>query len=218
MSTLKTQAVSVRVEPHIKEAPSTIPAPCESGACPVLASGEPGTSLEQESLIPDSLNLIPDSLSLDSQQNPDQEGTLYGGGVPGTGDTPPPREAPPKKRTPAPLKPKLEAILGPKGSPDEVNYWKLVGIFGAAKNPAPTQTAQAFVDALLKVPVHSILAKAQNLKDTLSGPQYMPQLLKWLDGQGYMNPDASVSSGGPMASVTDEYARYLDGGEVADAS
>lgn len=138
--------------------------------------------------------------------------------VPGTGDTPPPREATPKKRTSAPPKPKLDAILGPKGSPDEKAYWELVKVFGGEKNPSATQSAQAFVEAIQVVPVHTILAKAKGLRSSMSDAKYMPQLFKWLDGQGYMNPDASVSSGGPMASVTDEYARYLDGGEVADAS
>jgi hypothetical protein len=88
----------------------------------------------------------------------------------------------------------LEQILGPHGSDDGNAYWKLVGVFGAAKNPAPTQTAQAFVNAKLKVEVHSILAKAQNLRDSLSDSKYMPQLQKWLDGQGYLNPDAPTRS------------------------
>ena len=42
--------------PHVKEAPSTLPAPCEPGANPVLAPEIP----ERAGLIPDSL--IPDSL------------------------------------------------------------------------------------------------------------------------------------------------------------
>ncbi len=130
-----------------------------------------------------------------------------------------PHRALPKKRTTTAKepKPKLEAILGPKGLPDEVAYWKLVGIFGAAKNPAPTQTAQAFVEAMLKVPAHSILAKAQNLRDSLSGPQYMPQLQKWLDGQGYLNPDASMGSGKPMSDVTSDYVKDLEAAEVPHA-
>lgn len=47
--------------PHQKEAPSTIPAPVETGASPVQAPGHPDTN-PADSLIPDSLN--PDSLSV----------------------------------------------------------------------------------------------------------------------------------------------------------
>lgn len=60
-------------QPHVKEAPSTIPAPCESGANTVLEPGQHQTGMGQEPLIPDPFNLIPDPLSLDSQKNLDQE-------------------------------------------------------------------------------------------------------------------------------------------------
>ncbi|WP_285570012.1 hypothetical protein [Geothrix limicola] len=118
---------------------------------------------------------------------------------------------PKAERQPKPI-PKLEAILGPKGSPDDLAYWKLVGIFGAAKNPAPTQTAQAFVNAMMTIPPHSILAKAQNLRDSLSGPQFMPQLQKWLDGQGYLNPDAPSAGMAPShrRESDEEYAALLE--------
>lgn len=49
-------------QPHVKEVASTIPEPLEQGASTVQAPDKPGTSTEQESLIPDSLNLIPSSL------------------------------------------------------------------------------------------------------------------------------------------------------------
>jgi hypothetical protein len=49
--------------PHMKEAESTIPAPCLSGASPVQAPVEQSPSTERAGLIPDSLNLIPDSFS-----------------------------------------------------------------------------------------------------------------------------------------------------------
>ena len=61
-------------QPHVKEVPSSIPAPIEHGASTVQVQCKPETSTEQESLIPDSLNLIPDSLNLiPSNPNP-QEG------------------------------------------------------------------------------------------------------------------------------------------------
>lgn len=127
----------------------------------------------------------------EGKESPDQEKP-----VPRLEPVPPQAPAKsPKAKTASRPKPKLEEILGPKGSPDDAAYWKLVAIFGGAKNPAPTQTAQAFVEAILTTPVHSILAKAQNLRDSLSGPQFMPQLQKWLDGQGYLNPDATADKG-----------------------
>ena len=52
--------------PHIKEATSTIPAPDASGASTVQTPDKNSAS-PADSLIPDSLNLIPDSRTLDQQ-------------------------------------------------------------------------------------------------------------------------------------------------------
>jgi hypothetical protein len=145
---------------------------------------------------------LPEGLGLRIKDFPSQDVP-----VPRLEPVPTTRATRPRKGKPA-RQPKLEAILGPKGSPDDLAYWKLVGIFGGAKNPAPTQTAQAFVEAILTTPVHSILAKAQNLRDSLSGPQFMPQIQKWLDGQGYLNPDATTAKGPSHRADTDSDWAY----------
>ncbi|MBP1627170.1 MAG: hypothetical protein H6Q00_1645 [Holophagaceae bacterium] len=54
-------------QPHIKEGPSTIPAPDMHGANIVHALAEHGTSTEEAALIPDSLNLIPGTTPLSPQ-------------------------------------------------------------------------------------------------------------------------------------------------------
>lgn len=51
--------------PHMKEAPSTIPAPCKHQTSTVQEPDEQSPSTERAGLIPDSGFLIPDSLSLD---------------------------------------------------------------------------------------------------------------------------------------------------------
>jgi hypothetical protein len=53
--------------PHVKEAPSTLPARCELGASTVLAPGKKQPEPEEAGLIPSTL--IPESLSSDSLQN-----------------------------------------------------------------------------------------------------------------------------------------------------
>ena len=53
--------------PHVKEAASTIPAPCEHGTSTVQEQCEEQPLPERAGLIPDSLNLIPDSKE---EQNP----------------------------------------------------------------------------------------------------------------------------------------------------
>lgn len=176
-------------------------------------SREPEGSLEGASMEPGGLG----SGSLEGPglrfKDPFQEGTSY---LVGT-STPPQAPAKKKPRSEDKPTPKLESILGPADSVDARLYWKLVGIFGSNKNPAPTQTAQAFVDAICKNDVVAILAKAQNLRDSLSGPQYMPQLLKWLEGQGYLNPDATPAKGGaekPRGAVTDSWTKEYESGRA----
>jgi hypothetical protein len=58
------------------------------------------------------------------------------------------------------------------------------------------------MDVIAKVPINTLLAKARNHRESLSDPQYMPQLQKWLDGQGYLNPDAPTRSAQGRGSPT----------------
>ena len=50
-------------QPHVKEQASIIPAPPEHPTCTIQTPDKPDSCTEQESLIPDSLNLIPHSVS-----------------------------------------------------------------------------------------------------------------------------------------------------------
>lgn len=63
MRFIQVQNWSKHQQPHIKEVPSLIPAPDKHGASTVQEPDRHKTSTEEESLIPDSLNLIPDSLN-----------------------------------------------------------------------------------------------------------------------------------------------------------
>lgn len=106
----------------------------------------------------------------------------------------------PRKRV---TKPKdevsLEAILGGKGSPLWEAYWKLAGIFGPAKNPSPKATARLYHFALGGgFKVEHIHEKAQELARATSEQKYLPQLAKWLEGEGYRNPDQAQVRSGPI--------------------
>lgn len=84
----------------------------------------------------------------------------------------------------------LESILDGKGSPLWEAYWELVGIFGPAKNPAPKTTARLYRLALEhELMVEDLHVKAQELLKATSDPKYLPQLAKWLEGEGYRNPN-----------------------------
>lgn len=199
---------SMRVEAEAKSA---------EGAIHAAKRGKGQATLREPSRPPEGGLLVPGGdgvgdpeapgLRIKDQGLPDQEKL-----VPRA--EPVPGEVPKTKGKP---KPKLEAILGPKGSPDELAYWKLVSIFGGqTKNPAPTETAQAFVDAILKYPCQTILDKAQNLRDAQSDLRYMPMLQKWLDGQGYLNPNTLTGKGPSHRSgVDDEYLAALEEGGMS---
>lgn len=99
-----------------------------------------------------------------------------------------PRKRAPKARAESPET--LEGILGGgKGTPTWEAYWRLVGIFGPGKNPAPKTTAKLYAYAVVAFSPEHIHEKAQALARSVSSPQYLPQLAKWLEGEGYRNPD-----------------------------
>jgi hypothetical protein len=102
-----------------------------------------------------------------------------------------------KSRKQNPTPEPLEAILGGKGTATFEEYWSLVKVFGAAKNPAPRDTARLFADAVAAgVAPELIQAKAQQLRKAASEAKFMPQLAKWLEGQGYLNPDPTPAAKG----------------------
>lgn len=115
----------------------------------------------------------------------------------------------PRKRV---TKPKdevsLEAILDGKGSPLWEAYWKLAGIFGPAKNPSPKATARLYhlaLDGGFKV--EHLHEKALELVKATSEQKYLPQLAKWLEGEGYRNPSQAKSPPKPGSVSTDEVTR-----------
>ena len=87
--------------PHVKEAPSSIPAPDKPGASTVQAPDKHSASTVQASEIPERARLIPDSLLLIPGSVPD-----------GTGGKPPPEETEnPAPENPKPMAPE-EIIFG----------------------------------------------------------------------------------------------------------
>jgi len=79
----------------------------------------------------------------------------------------------------------LDEILGDK----KESYWNLVSVFGPTKNPAPKTTARLYVTALASFSGEHIQKKAEALLQGGTDPKYLPQLAKWLEGEGYRNPD-----------------------------
>jgi len=106
-------------------------------------------------------------------------------------------KTPRKARTPKASSDSLEEILrGGKGTPMWEAYWKLVATFGGQpKNPAPKTTAVLYAAAIVAgAPQERIQAQAQALRNLTSEERFMPQLSKWLEGQGYLTPDMPKSS------------------------
>jgi hypothetical protein len=117
----------------------------------------------------------------------------------------------PRKRV---TKPKdevsLEAILDGKGSPLWEAYWKLAGIFGPAKNPSPKTTARLYhlaLDGGFKV--EHLHEKALELAKATSDPKYLPQLAKWLEGEGYRNP-TQTTKGVSSESRSPKHRQAID--------
>lgn len=93
-----------------------------------------------------------------------------------------------KSTEPKPPKTTLQDILGERFD----DYWKLAAIFGPTKNFRPSETAALYMQALASgVTVEQIFARATILKRLTEETKYLPQLAKWLEGQGYQIPEAN---------------------------
>lgn len=68
------------------------------------------------------------------------------------------------------------------------NYWMLAKLFGPNKNYQPMASAPLYLQALQHTTHESIYAQAVRIT-RLTEHKYLPQLIKWLEGQGYMTPD-----------------------------
>lgn len=129
------------------------------------------------------------------KESPDQKGISTNVlGVPRAGvevtATPPTVKATAPKPKPS-VDDSLESILGGKDSPAWTSYWKLAGLFGPGKNPAPKTTAKLYAYAIVGFHPDHLLEKAQELVKATSEQKYLPQLAKWLEGEGYRNPTPS---------------------------
>lgn len=123
-----------------------------------------------------------------------------------------PNPVPRKRATKAKAPESLEEILGGgKGTPTWEAYWKLVGLFGPGKNPAPKTTAKLYAYAVVAFSPEHIHEKAQALARSVSAPQYLPQLAKWLEGEGYRNPDHTPTPhGGPDGTRSPQHRAAAD--------
>ena len=102
----------------------------------------------------------------------------------------------------------LEGILGGgKGAPTWEAYWKVAGIFGPGKNPAPKTTAALYVKATIEFSHEHMFLKAQAMARTVSEQKYLPQFAKWLEGEGYRSPDQPTQ--GAQHGVTQQH-RHSD--------
>lgn len=128
---------------------------------------------------------------------------------------PVPTRKPRSERKPLKAASSLDEMLGELKAP----YWKLVSTFGGpAKNPAPKTTAQLYTSALAEegITAEILQAKAEGLKASCSDPKFMPMLRTWLDGQGYLNPDAPSAGSAPAhrRESDEEYAAFLERGQI----
>ena len=91
-----------------------------------------------------------------------------------------------KTKLPGAEKPKndLKTLLGEHYD----NYWRLANLFGPNKNYQPMQSAPLYLQALQHTTHESIFTQAVRIT-RLTEPKYLPQLTKWLEGQGYMTPE-----------------------------
>ncbi len=125
-----------------------------------------------------------------------------------------PQSSIPNQQTPIPKpppgpkgKPSPDEILGGKGSTVALAYWELHEVFGgspALKNQKPTVTAESFLKALNTTPSEEILKKAKQLRSQRQNVLMMPQLLAWLEGEGYKLPDVPPPGGKQSPNHLDE--------------
>ena len=109
----------------------------------------------------------------------------------------------------------LDEILGDC----KLAYWAMVDTFGGqSKNYSPVKTATLFVEAVKSHTAELILAKAQGLRASVEDAKFLPQLEKWLEGQGYLNPDspasrraASIKGSSRLDKATEDYKRGKNG-------
>jgi hypothetical protein len=86
----------------------------------------------------------------------------------------------------------LEMILGGgRHTPLWEAYWQLHKAFGGAlKNHQPKLSARLFACAVRAgADPQKIVAKAEMMRQRCSEAHFMPQLIRWLDGLGYAEPD-----------------------------
>ena len=121
------------------------------------------------------------------------------------------KELAPRKAAPVKAVVSLEEILqGGKGTTFWEAYWKLVALFGPAKNPAPKTTAALYMTATVGFHPDHIQEKAEVLCKSTSNRQYLPQLAKWLEGGGYLNPNPTPHTGGQNGSRSPQHRAAVD--------
>jgi hypothetical protein len=122
----------------------------------------------------------------------------------------------PRKRVTKPKEVEsLDAILDGKGSPLWETYWELAGLFGPSKNPSPKITAKLYRLATQTVESDHIQQKAVELAKATSEQKYLPQLAKWLEGEGYQNPTQIPLTGGTNGSRSPKHRAETDAAYIA---
>jgi len=129
-------------------------------------------------------------------------------------DVPAPRKRVTKHKEPIPVE-SLSSILQGK----EDSYWKLAGLFGPTKNPSPKVTARLYVTAILEFAPDQIHEKALELVKATSEQKYLPQLAKWLEGEGYRNPAQTPQiNGGTNGSRSPKHRAGIDAAYIEHLS
>ena len=109
----------------------------------------------------------------------------------------------------------LSSILQGKEDP----YWKLAGLFGPTKNPSPKITARLYMAAILEFDPDQIHEKALELVKATSEQKYLPQLAKWLEGEGYRNPTQTPQvNGGTNGSRSPKHRAGIDAAYIEHLS
>lgn len=101
----------------------------------------------------------------------------------------------PKKAKPKadPTKPTIREVLGDHYD----SYWLMANLFGRNKNYQPLDTAVLYMNAIYQgfSPAELHAAALQTTRET-SEQKFLPQLKRWLEGQGYsLPPDQGATHG-----------------------
>jgi len=65
-------------------------------------------------------------------------------------------------------------------------YWRVANLFGKSKNFSPSTTAIAYMEVIREGATDEAIYRAALAIQKNREPQYLPQLLKWIEGRSFL--------------------------------